>query len=148
MCVSRYIMSNSYSVSLAGPAPWGFRLQGGKDFCLPLTISRVSRGWTRTRKCTLHFMTVTSKECNPCTFCHLLPQFQKDHLPLVWLLFLDLDSSFNSLWPVAQGFYTPPVCLLLSKSHCITGSRHNLSIWKMNHIFHRLRKWVLMTIVI
>lgn len=33
---------SSYSVTLAGPAPWGFRLQGGKDFCLPLTISRVS----------------------------------------------------------------------------------------------------------
>lgn len=40
--VSRWIMSSSYSVTLAGPAPWGFRLQGGKDFCLPLTISRVS----------------------------------------------------------------------------------------------------------
>lgn len=39
---SRRIMSSSYSVSLAGPAPWGFRLQGGKDFGLPLTISRVS----------------------------------------------------------------------------------------------------------
>uniref|UniRef100_A0A3B5PSM6 PDZ and LIM domain 5b n=1 Tax=Xiphophorus maculatus TaxID=8083 RepID=A0A3B5PSM6_XIPMA len=37
-------MSNSYSVSLAGPAPWGFRLQGGKDFCLPLTISRLTDG--------------------------------------------------------------------------------------------------------
>ncbi|XP_034752819.1 PDZ and LIM domain protein 5b isoform X7 [Etheostoma cragini] len=36
------IMSSSYSVSLAGPAPWGFRLQGGKDFCLPLTISRLT----------------------------------------------------------------------------------------------------------
>ncbi|KAF1377537.1 hypothetical protein PFLUV_G00201820 [Perca fluviatilis] len=35
-------MSSSYSVSLAGPAPWGFRLQGGKDFCLPLTISRLT----------------------------------------------------------------------------------------------------------
>ncbi|KAK6315805.1 hypothetical protein J4Q44_G00133290 [Coregonus suidteri] len=34
------IMSSNYSVSLVGPAPWGFRLQGGKDFCLPLTISR------------------------------------------------------------------------------------------------------------
>lgn len=34
-------MSN-YSVSLVGPAPWGFRLQGGKDFNMPLTISRVS----------------------------------------------------------------------------------------------------------
>nr|XP_046231512.1 PDZ and LIM domain protein 5b isoform X1 [Scatophagus argus]XP_046231514.1 PDZ and LIM domain protein 5b isoform X1 [Scatophagus argus] len=37
-------MSSSYSVSLAGPAPWGFRLQGGKDFCLPLTISRLTDG--------------------------------------------------------------------------------------------------------
>ncbi|KAM4634943.1 PDZ and LIM domain protein 5b [Polymixia lowei] len=37
-------MSNSYSVSLVGPAPWGFRLQGGKDFCLPLTISRLTDG--------------------------------------------------------------------------------------------------------
>ncbi|XP_041666559.1 PDZ and LIM domain protein 5b isoform X2 [Cheilinus undulatus] len=37
-------MSSSYSVTLAGPAPWGFRLQGGKDFCLPLTISRLTDG--------------------------------------------------------------------------------------------------------
>ncbi|XP_042365498.1 PDZ and LIM domain protein 5b isoform X2 [Plectropomus leopardus] len=37
-------MTSSYSVSLAGPAPWGFRLQGGKDFCLPLTISRLTDG--------------------------------------------------------------------------------------------------------
>lgn len=36
------IMSN-YSVSLVGPAPWGFRLQGGKDFNMPLTISSVSK---------------------------------------------------------------------------------------------------------
>ncbi|XP_016894566.1 PDZ and LIM domain protein 5b isoform X2 [Cynoglossus semilaevis] len=35
---------SSYSVTLAGPAPWGFRLQGGKDFCLPLTISRLTDG--------------------------------------------------------------------------------------------------------
>lgn len=34
--------SMSYSVTLAGPGPWGFRLQGGKDFNMPLTISRVS----------------------------------------------------------------------------------------------------------
>uniref|UniRef100_A0A3P9L8M8 PDZ and LIM domain 5b n=1 Tax=Oryzias latipes TaxID=8090 RepID=A0A3P9L8M8_ORYLA len=37
-------MSSSYSVSLPGPAPWGFRLQGGKDFCMPLTISRLTEG--------------------------------------------------------------------------------------------------------
>uniref|UniRef100_A0A3B3CYT5 PDZ and LIM domain 5b n=1 Tax=Oryzias melastigma TaxID=30732 RepID=A0A3B3CYT5_ORYME len=37
-------MSSNYSVSLAGPAPWGFRLQGGKDFCMPLTISRLTEG--------------------------------------------------------------------------------------------------------
>ncbi|KAG5841469.1 hypothetical protein ANANG_G00199820 [Anguilla anguilla] len=37
-------MSGHYSVSLAGPAPWGFRLQGGKDFNMPLTISRLTDG--------------------------------------------------------------------------------------------------------
>ncbi|XP_029453534.1 PDZ and LIM domain protein 5 isoform X12 [Rhinatrema bivittatum] len=36
-------MSN-YSVSLVGPAPWGFRLQGGKDFNMPLTISKLTDG--------------------------------------------------------------------------------------------------------
>lgn len=36
-------MSN-YSVSLVGPGPWGFRLQGGKDFNMPLTISRLNDG--------------------------------------------------------------------------------------------------------
>ncbi|XP_029693192.1 PDZ and LIM domain protein 5b isoform X2 [Takifugu rubripes] len=40
----RGIMSTNYSVSLAGPAPWGFRLQGGKDFGVPLTISRLTDG--------------------------------------------------------------------------------------------------------
>ncbi|XP_039533185.1 PDZ and LIM domain protein 5-like isoform X5 [Pimephales promelas] len=37
-------MSNSYSVSLIGPSPWGFRLQGGKDFSMPLTISKLTDG--------------------------------------------------------------------------------------------------------
>lgn len=32
---------SAYTVSLAGPGPWGFRMQGGKDFNTPLTISRV-----------------------------------------------------------------------------------------------------------
>ncbi|XP_042343495.1 PDZ and LIM domain protein 5a isoform X2 [Plectropomus leopardus] len=37
-------MSSNYSVTLVGPAPWGFRLQGGKDFNMPLTISRLTDG--------------------------------------------------------------------------------------------------------
>ncbi|XP_018609320.1 PDZ and LIM domain protein 5b isoform X1 [Scleropages formosus] len=37
-------MSSSYSVSLPGPAPWGFRLQGGKDFSMPLTVSKLTDG--------------------------------------------------------------------------------------------------------
>uniref|UniRef100_A0A8C8SLI3 PDZ and LIM domain protein 7 n=1 Tax=Pelusios castaneus TaxID=367368 RepID=A0A8C8SLI3_9SAUR len=39
-------MSNmdSYKVRLDGPAPWGFRLQGGKDFNMPLSISRLTPG--------------------------------------------------------------------------------------------------------
>ncbi|XP_072549063.1 PDZ and LIM domain protein 7 isoform X4 [Salminus brasiliensis] len=35
---------NVYCVTLAGPAPWGFRLQGGKDFSMPLTVSRLTPG--------------------------------------------------------------------------------------------------------
>uniref|UniRef100_A0AAY4BZZ7 LIM domain-binding protein 3 n=1 Tax=Denticeps clupeoides TaxID=299321 RepID=A0AAY4BZZ7_9TELE len=35
---------SSYTVNLAGPSPWGFRLQGGKDFNMPLTISRITPG--------------------------------------------------------------------------------------------------------
>ncbi|CAN9499524.1 unnamed protein product [Ophioblennius macclurei] len=35
---------STYSVTLAGPGPWGFRLQGGKDFNMPLTISRITPG--------------------------------------------------------------------------------------------------------
>ncbi|XP_066100046.1 LIM domain-binding protein 3 isoform X2 [Saccopteryx bilineata] len=34
----------SHSVTLTGPGPWGFRLQGGKDFNMPLTISRITPG--------------------------------------------------------------------------------------------------------
>ncbi|XP_033946916.1 PDZ and LIM domain protein 5a isoform X2 [Pseudochaenichthys georgianus] len=37
-------MSSNDSVTLLGPAPWGFRLQGGKDFNMPLTISRLTDG--------------------------------------------------------------------------------------------------------
>ncbi|KAK3560061.1 hypothetical protein QTP86_033779 [Hemibagrus guttatus] len=36
-------MSN-YTITLCGPAPWGFRLQGGKDFNMPLTVSRITSG--------------------------------------------------------------------------------------------------------
>ncbi|CAN9510227.1 unnamed protein product [Ophioblennius macclurei] len=32
------------NVVLVGPAPWGFRLTGGKDFNQPLTISRITPG--------------------------------------------------------------------------------------------------------
>jgi len=35
---------NVYSITLEGPAPWGFRLQGGKDFSMPLTVSRLTPG--------------------------------------------------------------------------------------------------------
>ncbi|XP_037762041.1 PDZ and LIM domain protein 7 isoform X17 [Chelonia mydas] len=35
---------DSYKVMLDGPAPWGFRLQGGKDFNMPLSISRLTPG--------------------------------------------------------------------------------------------------------
>lgn len=34
----------TYTVTLNGPAPWGFRLHGGKDFNMPLTISRITPG--------------------------------------------------------------------------------------------------------
>uniref|UniRef100_A0A3P8W0R1 PDZ and LIM domain 5a n=1 Tax=Cynoglossus semilaevis TaxID=244447 RepID=A0A3P8W0R1_CYNSE len=37
-------MSGHYSITLTGSAPWGFRLQGGKDFNLPLSISRLTDG--------------------------------------------------------------------------------------------------------
>ncbi|KAL4641159.1 LIM domain-binding protein 3 isoform X3 [Arapaima gigas] len=35
---------STYNIMLSGPAPWGFRLQGGKDFNMPLTISRITPG--------------------------------------------------------------------------------------------------------
>uniref|UniRef100_F7H387 PDZ and LIM domain 7 n=1 Tax=Callithrix jacchus TaxID=9483 RepID=F7H387_CALJA len=35
---------DSFKVVLEGPAPWGFRLQGGKDFNMPLSISRLTPG--------------------------------------------------------------------------------------------------------
>ncbi|XP_072252086.1 PDZ and LIM domain protein 7 isoform X4 [Leuresthes tenuis] len=35
---------NMYTVTLSGPAPWGFRLQGGKDFNMPLAVSRLTPG--------------------------------------------------------------------------------------------------------
>ncbi|XP_072573772.1 PDZ and LIM domain protein 7 isoform X3 [Paramormyrops kingsleyae] len=43
MCSARETMS-IYYVTLNGPAPWGFRLQGGKDFNMPLTVSRLTPG--------------------------------------------------------------------------------------------------------
>ncbi|KAM9365176.1 LIM domain-binding protein 3-like [Pholidichthys leucotaenia] len=35
---------STYTVTLPGPGPWGFRLQGGKDFNMPLTISKITPG--------------------------------------------------------------------------------------------------------
>uniref|UniRef100_A0A672Z5J0 PDZ domain-containing protein n=1 Tax=Sphaeramia orbicularis TaxID=375764 RepID=A0A672Z5J0_9TELE len=44
-CVFIFLkVMNVYSVTLSGPAPWGFRLQGGKDFSMPLTVSRLTPG--------------------------------------------------------------------------------------------------------
>ncbi|XP_066303474.1 PDZ and LIM domain protein 3-like isoform X2 [Branchiostoma lanceolatum] len=42
----RYSMETGqqYQVTLPGPPPWGFRLSGGKDLSLPLSISRVTPG--------------------------------------------------------------------------------------------------------
>ena len=34
-------MAGEYVVSLTGGGPWGFRLQGGKDFGTPLSVARV-----------------------------------------------------------------------------------------------------------
>ncbi|XP_056285615.1 LIM domain-binding protein 3b isoform X3 [Pseudoliparis swirei] len=34
----------TYTATLNGPAPWGFRLQGGKDFNMPLIVSRITPG--------------------------------------------------------------------------------------------------------
>ena len=33
---------HQFEVILDGGGPWGFRLQGGKDFGIPLNVSRVS----------------------------------------------------------------------------------------------------------
>ncbi|KAJ7403080.1 hypothetical protein BTVI_80729 [Pitangus sulphuratus] len=41
----------AYSVTLNGPGPWGFRLQGGKDFNMPLTISRINEEYNISPKC-------------------------------------------------------------------------------------------------
>lgn len=97
-------MNTNYSVTLDGPAPWGFRLQGGKDFCLPLTISRVSGTHTHTQThklCTLHFMTVTSEECWSFLLCHLPCHWQKCvcHLSLMWHSTLHLDTFVNTSCP-------------------------------------------------
>ncbi|XP_067828825.1 PDZ and LIM domain protein 1 isoform X3 [Heptranchias perlo] len=35
---------SQFRINLLGPAPWGFRLVGGKDFEQPLTISRITPG--------------------------------------------------------------------------------------------------------
>uniref|UniRef100_A0A8K9XGA9 PDZ and LIM domain protein 7 n=1 Tax=Oncorhynchus mykiss TaxID=8022 RepID=A0A8K9XGA9_ONCMY len=40
---------NIYCITLNGPAPWGFRLQGGKDFSMPLTVSRLTPGGKATQ---------------------------------------------------------------------------------------------------
>ncbi|KAF3841791.1 hypothetical protein F7725_023742 [Dissostichus mawsoni] len=49
-----------YTVTLPGPGPWGFRLQGGKDFNMPLTISRVRRTQTLSQ----HQETPNKIHCN------------------------------------------------------------------------------------
>jgi len=37
-------MDSLYTVTLTGGGPWGIRIQGGKDFSTPLSISRVTAG--------------------------------------------------------------------------------------------------------
>lgn len=71
---------NVYSVTLAGPSPWGFRLQGGKDFSMPLTVSRVSNSVDGSAHSSLHLWPVFSVRprpsghywCRPPASVHLL----------------------------------------------------------------------------
>uniref|UniRef100_A0A803K843 PDZ and LIM domain protein 7 n=1 Tax=Xenopus tropicalis TaxID=8364 RepID=A0A803K843_XENTR len=44
LLLPRFGDMEEYKVTLEGPAPWGFRLQGGKDFNMPLSISRLTPG--------------------------------------------------------------------------------------------------------
>ena len=43
-CYSIMASSEVFEVVLNGGAPWGFRLQGGKEFRAPLRIAKVSAG--------------------------------------------------------------------------------------------------------
>uniref|UniRef100_A0A3Q3JMA9 PDZ domain-containing protein n=1 Tax=Monopterus albus TaxID=43700 RepID=A0A3Q3JMA9_MONAL len=43
---------SAYTVTLPGLGPWGFRLQGGKDFNMPLTISKITPG-SKAAQCNL-----------------------------------------------------------------------------------------------
>lgn len=74
---------NMYTVTLSGPAPWGFRLQGGKDFSMPLTVSRV-----RSKLFSLFVFTEFSGMC--LMFCI------NDHARTAFYVF-PLSSGFN-LW--------------------------------------------------
>lgn len=60
----------SYKVMLNGPAPWGFRLQGGKDFSMPLSISRVREAKTGdTHPSSCRGGCVQEAEAEPCGGC-------------------------------------------------------------------------------
>lgn len=69
-------MSSNYSVTLTGPAPWGFRLQGGKDFNMPLTISRV-RWITHTHKHIMDTLRQTGTDDDRSTRSHLISHFRE-----------------------------------------------------------------------
>jgi len=43
--------TQEFNIRLEGGGPWGFRLTGGKDFCSPLTVSKVCAQSVEVKPC-------------------------------------------------------------------------------------------------
>lgn len=113
-------MSGTRTVTLSGGGPWGFRIQGGRDFNSPLTISRVNDGGKAHNAGLLTGETI--KEINgteTCGLVHVRCQQLIKQTGLSLTLTLDSSTSKPNAAPVKTSV-SPPKVPLVSKSQFTT----------------------------
>uniref|UniRef100_A0A1A7XDH1 PDZ and LIM domain 1 (Elfin) n=1 Tax=Iconisemion striatum TaxID=60296 RepID=A0A1A7XDH1_9TELE len=118
-------------VTLEGPAPWGFRLVGGKDFEQPLAISRVNPG-SKAAEANLHMGDIIVSINGEATenMTHL--EAQNKIKNCVEEMVLSIDRSESKLWsPLSseEGKTNPYKMNLASEPQEVKhiGSSHNRS---------------------
>ncbi|XP_048590225.1 sorbin and SH3 domain-containing protein 1 homolog isoform X2 [Nematostella vectensis] len=101
--------SEVFQVVLSGGAPWGFRLQGGKDFRAPLKIAKVEQGSKAERagiRPNLYVRSINNDPCENMSHGDALNNIKRTGTNLNLLLCNKAESKQGSEMPQSSGPYT------------------------------------------